>query len=76
MSRFTLYMLLAFTAAPFAFAQMPPPPKDDLPAPSQNENKKNRDSKTKKIIEPERHGVKPALPVTPPTPEPTAPDEP
>lgn len=77
MNKIALILLSAFVAAPLAFAQMPPPPKDDFPKPTPTENKRSRENKSKKMVEPEdRHGVKPSMPVVPPTPEPTKPDEP
>lgn len=77
MNKIALFTLFAFVAAPLAFAQMPPPPKDDFPKPAPTDNKKSRENKSKKMYEPEdRQGVKPSMPVVPPTPEPTKPDEP
>jgi hypothetical protein len=77
MKKISLALLATFIAAPMAIAQMPPPPKDDFPKPGPSENKKSRENKSKKMHEQDdKHGVKPALPVVPPTPEPTAPDEP
>lgn len=76
MNKLTLGIILTFLSAPFAQAQMPPPPKDDFPKPAPADGKKQRENKNKKLIEPENKGVKPATPVIPPTPEPSAPDEP
>ena len=72
---FALFLILLF--APVALAQVPPPPpEEDLPKPMPGEGKKVPGKKQKQIIEPERQGVKPPLPVIPPVPEPTLPDEP
>jgi hypothetical protein len=76
MHRFALVLFLTFVVAPLLAQMPPPPPKEDMPMPPAQPEGKKKDSKTKKIIEPDKRGVKPPLPVTPPTPEPTAPDEP
>lgn len=65
---------ITFVAAPFVSAQTPPQPQEDFPQPQPPEGKKTG-KKAKPMVEPEHQGVKPPLPVTPPTPEPTHPEE-
>jgi hypothetical protein len=77
MLKLIVIALVTFVAAPLTFAQVPPPPpQGDFPNPMPPEGKKNSGKKAKEVVQPERKGVKPPLPVTPPTPEPTAPDQP
>jgi|GEM_PF-5236213 len=77
MLKLIVIALVTFMTAPVTFAQAPPPPPPgDFPQPMPSEGKKKSGKKAKEMITPERKGVKPPMPVTPPTPEPTAPDEP
>ena len=76
MLRLIVIALVTFFIAPLTFAQSPPqPPPGDFPQPHGPEGKK-KSSKKGELVEPERSGVKPPMPVVPPTPEPTAPDQP
>lgn len=69
--------LVLAVGAPISWAQVPPaPPADDFPRPLPPEGKKAKKKPADPLHHPERKGVKPPMPVTPPTPEPTAPDEP
>lgn len=75
MLKLLIVTLFTFSHAPWSHAQMPPPPpQDDFPKPLPPEGKKKSSKKTK-LHETERSGVKPPMPVTPPTPEPTVPTE-
>lgn len=76
MLKLVVIALATFLVAPRTFAQAPPPPPPgDFPAPHPHDG--NRPGKKpKEVAPPERKGVKPPMPIAPPTPEPTAPDEP
>jgi hypothetical protein len=79
MRALALFLVLTFVPAVVVAQVPPPPPPGDYPQPLPPEGNKRKvfpKKGLKDIDQRDRDGFKPPLPVMPPTPEPTAPDEP
>lgn len=75
MLRLVVIAIITFMVAPLTFAQAPPqPPPGDFPSPYPSEGNKKPGKKNKEMVQPERSGVKPPMPIMPPSPVPTIPD--
>lgn len=77
--RTVILFFLTLIAPNLVVAQAPPPPPpSDFPEPMAPDGKRKPAKKKshRQVDEGDREGVKPPLPVVPPTPEPTLPDEP